>query len=45
VEENLAVYSNLLKFLDSVAVDTKCNGECECLATKNGDLIDLQTDV
>ena len=45
MDENLQDFSSLLKFLDSVAVDTKVNGECECLAAKNGDLIDLQNDV
>jgi hypothetical protein len=45
VGENLQVYINLLHFLDSVAVDANCNGECECLASKNGDLIDLQDEV
>lgn len=42
---NLQEYSNLLHFLDYVAVQASCSGECECLATKNGDLIDLQSEV
>jgi hypothetical protein len=45
VELNLQEFSSVLHFLDSVAVQANCNGECECLATKNGDLIDLQNEV
>lgn len=26
-------------------MQANCSGECECLATKNGDLIDLQNEV
>ena len=45
MEINLQEFSSLLHFLDSVAVQANCSGECECLATKNGDLIDLQSEV
>ena len=45
VEDNLREYSSLLHFLDYVAVQANCSGECECLATKNGDLIDLMFEV
>ena len=45
MELNLQEYSSLLHFLDYVAVQASCSGECECLASKNGDLIDLQNEV
>jgi hypothetical protein len=45
VELNLQEFSSVLHFLDSVAVQANCNGECECLETKNGYLIDLQNEV
>lgn len=42
---NLQEFSKLLHFLDYIAAQANCSGECECLATKNGDLIDLQSEV
>jgi len=43
VEENFSEVKPLLHYLDNIA--QKTGGECECLASKTGDLIDLKNEV